>query len=652
MKKFSLIADFKPAGDQPKAISELAEGIGKGGVYTLLGVTGSGKTYTVSNVIEKVQKPTLVLCHNKTLAAQLFNEFKSFFPENSVHYFVSYYDYYQPESYMPAKDVYIEKDAQINEKIEQLRLEATQALMTRSDVIVVASVSCIYGLGSPENYEKMAVPVKVGDKIQRNELIERLVDIQFNRNNVEFGPGHIRVLGDIVDVRPGFGEEYVRIELSDNEIEAISVRHAVSNQLVQSVNEMLLFPAKHFVIDSKQRKDALESIRSELKAVLPNLAPLEQERLRSRTNYDLEMIQELGYCSGIENYSRHFDGRKDGEPPYCLLDFFPKDFLMVIDESHVALPQVHGMLAGDRSRKKNLVEHGFRLPSAYDNRPLSFEEFEKYLRNVIFTSATPADYERSKSKQIVEQIIRPTGLVDPAIEVRSSENQVADLMKEIRATTEKGFRTLVTTLTKKMAEDLTEFFAKNGLKVRYLHSEIDTLERTELIRQLRLHKFDCLVGINLLREGLDIPEVALVAILDADSEGFLRNDRSLIQTIGRASRNSEGRVILYASKTTDSMKRAIGETNRRRQIQLEFNQVHKIVPKTIVKAIKEGEVDLSDVLAIPRDNIPALLVELDAEMNLAAEQLEFEKAIVLRDRIRQLEHRLQALQKGGKNVNG
>ncbi len=641
MIPFKVQSDFRPAGDQPQAIAALASGIQKGGLYTLLGVTGSGKTYTVSHVIERVQKPTLVLCHNKTLAAQLYNEFKSFFPDNSVHYFVSYYDYYQPESYMPGKDVYIEKDAQINEKIEQLRLEATQALLTRSDVIIVSSVSCIYGLGSPENYEKMAVPLRVGETLKRNELIEKLVEIQYQRNNTEFGPGMVRVRGDIVDIRAGFGDDFVRIDFFGDEVESISIRNAVSNELIEKVEKILLFPAKHFVIDAVQRASAIDSIRAELDARLPELGPLEAERLRSRTRYDLEMIEELGYCSGIENYSRHFDGRHPGEPPFCLLDFFPKDFLLVIDESHVSLPQVRGMLGGDRSRKKNLIEHGFRLPSAYDNRPLSFEEFEKYLHHVVFTSATPADYEIQHSKKVVEQIIRPTGLVDPQIEVREAENQVADVLMEIQKTTQKGFRTLVTTLTKKMAEDLTEYLARQGVKVRYLHSEVETLERTELIRQLRLGKFDCLVGINLLREGLDIPEVALVAILDADREGFLRNGRSLIQTIGRAARNSEGRVILYARKNTDSMKFALSETNRRRSLQLEFNRKHGIVPKTIVKPIKEGETGLTDATSVPTDNIPALLIELESEMNLAAEQLEFEKAIVLRDRIHQLEKRIK-----------
>ncbi len=645
MCSFKVESPFAPAGDQPKAIKALSEGLKTGGMHTLLGVTGSGKTFSVSHVIQNVDKPTLVLCHNKTLAAQLYNEFKEFFPNNSVHYFVSYYDYYQPESYMPGKDVYIEKDAQINEKIEQLRLEATHALMTRKDVIVVSSVSCIYGLGSPDNYVKMAVPIKVGDTIKRDELIEKLVDIQYQRNNTEFSAGKIRVIGDIVDVRSVTEDFYTRIEFYGDQIEAISFRNALTNQVTQKMNSLLLFPAKHFVINEDQREQALDSIRKELDEWVSTLGPLEQERLRSRTKYDLEMIEELGYCSGIENYSRHFDGRKPGEPPFCLLDFFPKDFLMVIDESHVTLPQVHGMLKGDQSRKKNLVDHGFRLPSAFDNRPLSFEEFEKYLKNVVFTSATPADYELKHSKRVVEQIIRPTGLVDPQVDVRPSENQVEDLLKEIESTTAKGFRTLVTTLTKKMAEDLTEFLAKRGVKVRYLHSEIDTLERTELIRQLRLKKFDCLVGINLLREGIDIPEVALVAILDADQEGFLRNDRSLIQTIGRAARNSEGRVILYATKETESMKRALDETNRRRTIQIAFNEKHGITPKTIIKAIKEGDIDLSTVEAVPKDNIPAMLVELEAEMNLAAEELQFEKAIVLRDRIHDLEKRLSAGQR-------
>ncbi len=641
MQKFELHAEFEPKGDQGKAIKELVDGVKTGGQQTLLGITGSGKTFSIACVIEKVQKPTLVLAHNKTLAAQLYNEFKSFFPKNAVHYFVSYYDYYQPESYLAGKDVYIEKDAQINERIEQLRLAATSALLSRKDVIIVSSVSCIYGLGDPSNWMELKVHLKKGQKISRNQIIYNLVDIQFERNDLAVEPGKFRVRGDTIDIRTALSTDFLRIELFGDEIEKISRYSYPAMELTEELSEATVFPAKHFIIKDAQRKSAIESIRAELEERLPQLGELERTRLSSRTKYDLEMIEELGYCSGIENYSRHFDNRKPGEPPFTLLDFFPKDFLLVVDESHVTLPQVKGMVKGDHSRKQSLIEYGFRLPSAYDNRPLTFEEFEKYLKNVIYTSATPAEYEKQHSKQIVEQIIRPTGLVDPQIILRPTKNQLKDLMNEISETAKKGFRTLVTTLTKKMAEDLTEYLAKNGINTRYLHAEIDTLERTELIRQLRLKKFDCLVGINLLREGIDIPEVALVAILDADKEGFLRNDRSLIQTIGRAARNSEGRVILYHEKMTESMQRAISETNRRRKMQIEHNKRNGIVPKTIIKPIDEQAVELKDVKSVPKDNIPALLVELEAQMDLAAEKLEFEKAIVLRDRITALEKRMK-----------
>lgn len=654
MPPFQVVSEFSPQGDQQQAIDQLAAGIEKGGKYTLLGVTGSGKTYTAAKVIEKVQRPTLVLCHNKTLAAQLYNEFKSFFPKNSVHYFVSYYDYYQPESYMPGKDVYIEKDAQVNARIEQLRLEATTALLTRKDVIIISSVSCIYGIGDPRTFKELNLQLKKNQNIPRKKLIETLVSLQYERNNQAFEPGIVRVNGDTLDVRFGYGEDFVRIELFGDQVENLELRKALTGELIEKIEDITIYPAKHFVVRDEQVKQAITSIRNELRDRLPELGELERTRLGQRVKYDLEMLEELGYCNGIENYSRHFENRKPGEPPFCLLDYFPKDFLFVIDESHVTIPQVHGMHGGDKSRKKNLIDHGFRLPSAYDNRPLMFEEFEKYLNNVIFTSATPADYEVKASKKVVEQIVRPTGLVDPQIEVRLKvDNPIKDVLAEVELTEKKGFRTLVTTLTKKMAEDLTEYFAQHGAHVRYLHSEIDTLERTEIIRQLRLKKFDCLIGINLLREGLDIPEVALVAILDADKEGFLRNTRSLVQTIGRAARNSEGRVILYANKMTDSMKNAIDETNRRREKQLAYNQTHGITPKTIVKTIPEGVVDIEDVEHVPHSNIPAMLVELEAEMNLAAEQLEFEKAIVLRDRIAHLEKRLKAKDSASElNIDG
>ncbi|MFH0954893.1 MAG: excinuclease ABC subunit UvrB [Candidatus Micrarchaeota archaeon] len=642
MRPFELTSDYGPKGDQQQAIDALAKGIEKGGKYTLMGVTGSGKTFSCASVIQKVQRPTLVLCHNKTLAAQLYNEFKSFFPKNSVHYFVSYYDYYQPESYLPGKDVYIEKDAQVNARIEQLRLEATTALLTRKDVIIISSVSCIYGIGDPQTFKELNLHLTKNQVMTRKKLIETLVSLQYERNSQAFEPGMVRVQGDILDVRFGYGEDFVRIELFGDQIENLEMRKALTGELIEKLEDITIYPAKHFVVRDEQVKHAIASIQAELRERLSQLGELERTRLGQRTKYDLEMLEELGYCNGIENYSRHFENRKAGEPPFCLLDYFPKDFLMVIDESHVTLPQVHGMHGGDRSRKKNLIDHGFRLPSAYDNRPLTFEEFEKYLNNVIFTSATPADYEIQNSKQVIEQIVRPTGLVDPQIEVRTVENPIKDLMAETIAMEQKGFRTLVTTLTKKMAEDLTEYFAQHGVRVRYLHSEIDTLERTEIIRQLRLKKFDCLIGINLLREGLDIPEVALIGILDADKEGFLRNARSLIQTIGRAARNSEGRVILYANKTTDSMKNAMDETNRRREKQLAYNKEHGITPQTIIKSIPEGTIEIEDVEHVPHSNIPALLVELEADMNLAAEKLEFEKAIVLRDRIQKLEKRLKA----------
>lgn len=639
--QFEIDRTFTPKGDQAQAIEKLVKGLAKPGRQTLLGVTGSGKTFTIANVIAQVKKPTLILAHNKTLAAQLYAEFCAFFPKNAVRYFVSYYDYYQPESYLPGRDVYIEKDAQINDKIEQLRIAATSALISRQDVIVVASVSCIYGLGDPKNWYDMTVRLHKGQKISRKKLIEDLINIQYERNNTDFTPGHLRVQGDTIDIRDGPTEEFIRIQLFGDEVEKLSRHHYITGNLLEDLTETAIFPAKHYLIKEEQKERAIKAIREELENRLPELPELERQRLASRTKYDLEMIEELGYCKGIENYSRHFDDRKVGEPPYTLIDFFPKDFLLVIDESHVTLPQVHGMQAGDYSRKKALVDYGFRLPCAYDNRPLKFEEFDAKLSNVVYVSATPGDYEIKESKQVVEQIIRPTGLVDPQIEVRGTKDQIEDLYKEIEKTKKQGFRTLVTTLTKKMAEDLSEYFAKKGLKVRYLHSEIDTLERTEIIRQLRLKTFDCLIGINLMREGLDIPEVALVAILDADKEGFLRNTRSLVQTIGRAARNSEGRVILYADKETPSMKMAIEETNRRRDKQIAYNKTHKITPKTIIKSIAEGTGMLKDTKGIPRSNIPELIIELTEKMELAAEELKFEDAILLRNQIIELEKRLK-----------
>jgi len=637
-KRFSLKSDFEPKGDQPSAISKLTSGFESGqNKQVLLGVTGSGKTFTVSHVINKLNKPTLVLAHNKTLAAQLYQEFKSFFPNNRVEYFVSYYDYYQPESYMPAKDMYVPKDSHVNPKIEQMRISATEGLLTRNDVIIVSSVSCIYSLGNPETYRNLSLHLMTGMQITRKNLILKMLEQQYERNDLELMPGKFRVRGDVIDIVPSYTDDILRIELYGDEIDRMELIDRFNLVPKEQFSSFHLFPAKHFAIDEESRKQAIRSIRDELESVLPEIDdPMIAHRLKTRVNYDIEMIEELGYCKGIENYSSHFDGRKKDQPPFCLLDYFPEDFLMIIDESHQSIPQIHGMYKGDHSRKRSLVEYGFRLPSAYDNRPLKFEEFKKYLNNVIFVSATPSIYERSISDQIVEQIIRPTGLVDPVILMRPIKGQINDLMGEIRNTTSKGFRVLVTTLTKRMAEELTEFFSENGIKARYLHSEIDTLERSELIRQLRVGTFDVLVGINLLREGLDIPEVALVAILDADKEGFLRNDTSIIQIVGRAARNSESMVILYMDKFTDSIRKAISETERRRNIQEEYNRVNGIVPKTIIKPIREQEIILKEIKSIPKAEIPAMLGELESKMRDAADNLDFEKAILYRDKINKL----------------
>ncbi|MGB9940643.1 excinuclease ABC subunit UvrB [Methanosarcina sp.] len=640
--QFRLVSDFEPKGSQPQAIEKLVEGLKEGNQFqTLLGVTGSGKTYTVANVINQVRKPTLVIAHNKTLAAQLYNEFREFFPENRVEYFVSYYDYYQPESYLPAKDQYIEKDAQINPKIEQMRLAATASLMSRQDVIVVASVSCIYGLGNPENFQKMGFELKVGDKVQRKEILQKLVEIQFERNDLELMPGRFRVKGETIDIIPGYFDNIIRIELFGDEVDKISEVEKQTGQRTEDLDYFFVYPARHYVIPEEEQKSAIQSILEELEAHLPELGLLESHRLKQRTLYDMEMIQETGSCKGIENYSRHFDHRKPGEKPFCLLDYFPEDFLLVIDESHQTIPQLHGMYNGDRSRKKSLVDYGFRLPSAYDNRPLKFDEFEKYMKNVICVSATPSDYEREHSVQIVEQIIRPTGLVDPEVEIRPLEGQVRDVMQEIRKIVEKGDRALVTTLTKKLAEELTEYLARNEIKARYLHSDIKTMERTEIIRELRLGKFDVLVGINLLREGLDIPEVGFIGILDADKEGFLRNSKSLIQTIGRAARNASSKVVLYADNMTDSIKTAVNETERRRSMQIAYNKEHGIVPTTIIKPIREKVVDITDTKHIPKTDISKMIIELEAEMREAADRLDFERAIQVRELIKKLEKEIK-----------
>ncbi|HON82068.1 MAG TPA: excinuclease ABC subunit UvrB [Methanoregulaceae archaeon] len=640
MTGFSLHAPFQPRGSQPEAIEKLVEGLeGAERFQTLLGVTGSGKTYTMANVIARVQRPTLVIAHNKTLAAQLWNEFKEFFPGNRVEYFVSYYDYYQPESYIPQRDQYIEKDAQINPRIEQLRLSATASVLSRPDVIIVASVSCIYGLGRPEHYRNMGFELGVGDRIRRNDLLTSLVASLYERNDVELIPGRFRVKGDTIDLVPGYANNIIRIELFGDEIDRITEIDRTTGDLVEKMRYFHVFPARHYVIPPELQKLALSSIREELDLRLPELGMLESHRLEQRTLYDLEMIEETGTCKGIENYSRHFDFRKPGEKPYCLLDYFPEDFLLFVDESHQTIPQLHGMYRGDRSRKEALVDYGFRLPSAFDNRPLMFREFEQYMRRVIFVSATPGPYELSVSSRVVEQIIRPTGLVDPVVEIRPIAGQTDDVIREIGIAVGHGDRTLLTTLTKRLAEELTEFLARQGIRTRYLHSEIDTLERTEIIRQLRLGRFDVLVGINLLREGLDIPEVGFIGILDADKEGFLRDARSLIQIIGRAARNINAKVVLYADSVTDSIRTAVTETERRRALQVEYNRVHGIVPETIIKAIPEKEADLKDTKHIPRQDIPDLIIELEAKMKIAAENLEFEEAIRIRDRVRNLKER-------------
>jgi excinuclease ABC subunit B len=636
---FTLAKDaFPPSGDQPEAIEQLVRGVHKGGRQTLLGVTGSGKTFTIANVIASTNKNTLVISHNKTLAAQLYAEFKEFFPKNNVGYFVSFYDYYQPESYIPQTDTYIEKDTEVNEKIEKMRLEATAMLMSGEPTIIVSTVSCIYSLGSPKEWEKNAIPVARGMTIDRKLLIHNFIEARYERNDISLVPGNLRVKGDTIDIIPGYSDDIIRISMFSDEIERISIHDHVTMKKLRDVNAVKIFPAKHYITDDNSRSRAISSIKCELENWLPNLpSELERQRLIQRTKYDLEMIEEFGYCSGIENYSRHLDGRAPGQPPYCLLDFFGDDFLLVIDESHVTLPQLHGMYNGDYTRKKMLIDYGFRLPSAYDNRPLKFEEFENYLKNVIFVSATPGPYELKSSLQVIEQLVRPTGLVDPKVEIRPTKNQMEDLIKEIKNRAEKNQRTLVTTMTKRMAEDLAEFLAKNKVRVRYLHSEIEGLERTELIRQLRLGEFDSLVGINLLREGLDIPEVSLVAILDADKEGFLRNTTSLIQTFGRAARNLDGTVIMYSDHITQSMKQALEETERRRKKQLEYNKRYKITPKTIVKPIPESIKEIADVQvetkSMAREDLFKLAVETEATMKRFAEELEFEKAIMFREKL-------------------
>lgn len=637
MTQFTLKTDLVPKGSQPDAISQLVEGIHKNySTQTLLGVTGSGKTFSMAHVIQQIQRPAIVIAHNKTLAAQLYSEFKEFFPDNRVEYFVSYYDYYQPESYLPQRDLYIEKDADVNPKLEQMRLAATASLSSRRDVIIVASVSCIYNVGNPLDYQRLGFEIRTGQRLPRNAFLHRLLDIQYERNDTELLPGRFRVKGDTIDLVLGYYPNIYRIEMDGDKIESIKELQKNTGETVDVLKYLFIFPAKHFVIPEGSQKRAIEAIKQELEERLPHLSPLEAYRLKQRTLYDLEMIQETGFCKGIENYSRHLDGRKPGEKPYCLLDYFPSDFLMFIDESHRTIPQIHGMYHGEFSRKQTLIDYGFRLPSAMDNRPLTFQEFEQYMHTVIFVSATPGAYELGKSQQVVEQIIRPTGLVDPLVEVRKIEGQISNLIGEIQTTVKRGDRVLVNTLTKKLAEEMSEYLAEKGIKTRYLHSEIDTLERSEIIRELRLGKFDVLVGINLLREGIDIPEVGFIGILDADKEGFLRDERSLIQIIGRAARNVNSKVVLYADVLTDSIQRALAETNRRRNVQLQYNKEHGITPTTIIKPIKEKVVEITDTKHIPRKEIPVILVNLELEMRKAADDLDFEKAIALRDRIKKL----------------
>ncbi len=655
--EFKLHSEYKPTGDQPQAIEQLVNGFKEGNQFqTLLGVTGSGKTFTMANVIAALNKPTLIISHNKTLAGQLYSEMKEFFPENAVEYFVSYYDYYQPEAYIPQTDTYIEKDSSINEEIDRLRLSATASLTERRDVVIVASVSCIYGLGSPKEFQAMCLSLRRGQQIDRDEVIRGLIAIQYTRNDMDLQRNNFRVHGDVVEVVPSHRSDYlVRLEFFGDEIDRISEVDVLTGKLLRTLEHVILFPASHYVVEPEIMERACKDIEAEMHERVKEFKAeeklIEAQRISERTNFDIEMLRETGFCSGIENYSRHLAGSKPGEPPKCLLDYFNEDFLIIIDESHITIPQIRGMYAGDRSRKENLVNYGFRLPSALDNRPLNFGEFESRIDQMMFVSATPGDYEGEHELMRAEQVIRPTGLLDPPIEVRPVEGQVDDLIGEIRKTTEKGFKVLVTTLTKKMAEDLTVYLAEVGIRVKYLHSDIDTLERSEIIRDMRLNVFDVLVGINLLREGLDIPEIALVAVLDADKEGFLRSATSLIQTVGRAARNSEGHVVMYADSITESMKIAIEETERRRAIQIAYNEANGITPTTIVKPVRDiirisnaqshNEMkDAKDAESMSREEMEKEVTTLEKKMKRAAADLNFEEAMQLRDRIIELKQAL------------
>ncbi|MCW4028992.1 MAG: excinuclease ABC subunit UvrB [Candidatus Bathyarchaeota archaeon] len=645
--QFELISPYKISPGQAEAVEKLTHNFTTKDKQTLLGITGSGKTFVMANVIQKLQRPTLILAHNKTLAAQLYGELKELFPHNRVEFFISFYDYYQPESYLPAQDMYIEKDSTVNDEIEKMRMHAVSSIVSRDDTIIVASISCIYSLGNPDDFRTMSIKLEVGAPLTRQELIRQLVDMQYERNDMVLEPGRFRVRGDTIDVVPSYENDIIRVEFAANTISKIKEVHTLTGDVKNSVDRLTLYPARQYVVPEEKQKLALEHIQQELETRLQELPPLEAQRLKQRTNYDLEMIREVGFCGGMENYSRHFDGRRPGVPPFTLIDYFPKDYLLIIDESHQTIPQARGMYNGDYSRKKNLVDFGFRLPSALDNRPLRFEEFEEKMGRVLFTSATPAEYELEKSGAPVELITRPTGLLDPEVEMRPIEGQMRDLMKEAKTTIARGDRVLVTTLTKRMAEDLADYLVKEGFRVRYMHSEIESLDRIELVRQLRVGEFDILVGINLLREGLDIPEVATIFILDADKEGFLRDERSLIQTIGRAARNVNGKVILYADNQTQSIKKAMETTWYRRNFQKRYNQQHGITPKTIIKGVSHKEGVIKGTKHLPKSDMRRQIIELDAKMREAAEKLDFEKAIQYRDAIAELNRALAKKEENG-----